>query len=46
VEAPILVRGDAASVLGWLVGRGGADVLAAAAADGTPVAVPSPPRWL
>jgi maleylpyruvate isomerase len=45
-DAPVLVRGDAASVLGWLVGRTGPDALDAAAADGTPVAVPAPPRWL
>jgi maleylpyruvate isomerase len=33
-------------VLGWLVGRCGPDAVEATAADGSPVAVPAPPRWL
>jgi maleylpyruvate isomerase len=40
------VRGEAARVLGWLVGRTGSDDVEAVAADGTPTAVPAPPRWL
>jgi maleylpyruvate isomerase len=44
--APVQVRGEAAQVLGWLVGRTGADAVEALAADGTPTAVPAPPRWL
>ena len=43
---PLEVRGEAALLLGWLVGRCGADGLDAVAADGTSTAVPAPPRWL
>jgi maleylpyruvate isomerase len=46
VDAPVLLRGEAADVLGWLVGRSGPDPLGATAADGTPTEVPHPPRWL
>jgi maleylpyruvate isomerase len=42
----VQVRGEAASVLGWLVGRSGKAAVEALAADGTPTAVPAPPRWL
>ncbi|TWF77133.1 maleylpyruvate isomerase [Pseudonocardia hierapolitana] len=45
-DEPLRVRGDAAQVLGWLVGRTGADALEAVGADGAPTAVPAPPRWL
>jgi maleylpyruvate isomerase len=45
-DEPLLVRGEAAQVLGWLVGRTGPDALEAVAADGAPTAVPAPPRWL
>ncbi|QYN36068.1 maleylpyruvate isomerase family mycothiol-dependent enzyme [Pseudonocardia sp. DSM 110487] len=45
-DEPLRVRGDAAWVLGWLVGRTGTDGVEAVTADGTPVAVPAPPRWL
>lgn len=44
--SPVEVRGDAALVLGWLVGRCGADGLEASGPDGAPTAVPIPPRWL
>jgi maleylpyruvate isomerase len=44
--AAVRVRGAAADVLGWLIGRAGADPLQAATADGTPATVPVPPRWL
>ena len=43
---PVQVRGDAALLLGWLVGRCGADGLDAVAAGGSYTAVPAPPRWL
>jgi maleylpyruvate isomerase len=43
---PVQVRGEAARVLGWLVGRTGSDGVEAVAADGSPTAVPAPPRWL
>ena len=42
----VQVRGAAAAVLGWLVGRSDKDAVEALAADGTPTAVPAPPRWL
>jgi maleylpyruvate isomerase len=42
----VQVRGEAAQVLGWLVGRSGPDAVEARAADDTPTAVPAPPRWL
>jgi maleylpyruvate isomerase len=45
-DAPVQVRGDAAQVLGWLVGRTGTDGVEAVTADGAPTAVPAPPRWL
>jgi maleylpyruvate isomerase len=45
-DEPVQVRGEAAWVLGWLVGRCGPDDVEASAADGTPAAVPAPPRWL
>jgi maleylpyruvate isomerase len=41
-ERAVEVRGDAADVLGWLVGRAGGERLGTA--DGSPV--PAPPRWL
>jgi maleylpyruvate isomerase len=44
--APVQVGGEAAQVLGWLVGRTGPDAVAAVAGDGTPTPVPVPPRWL
>lgn len=43
---PVRVRGDAAHVLGWLVGRTGGEGVEAVTADGDPVPVPAPPRWL
>jgi maleylpyruvate isomerase len=45
-DEPLQVRGAAAQVLGWLVGRTGTDGVEAVTADGTPTAVPAPPRWL
>jgi maleylpyruvate isomerase len=45
-DGPLRVRGEAAQVLGWLVGRTGPDAVEAVTADGTPTAVPAPPRWL
>jgi maleylpyruvate isomerase len=45
-DEPLQLRGDAAQLLGWLVGRCGPDVVEATAADGSLVAVPAPPRWL
>jgi maleylpyruvate isomerase len=44
-ERIVEVRGDAARVLGWLIGRsaGGVD---AVDAGGAPAAVPAAPRWL
>jgi maleylpyruvate isomerase len=45
-DAPVLVRGEAAFVLGWLLGRNGPAPLDATAADGSPTEVPHPPRWL
>jgi maleylpyruvate isomerase len=45
-DDPVQVRGQAAQVLGWLVGRAGADAVEARGSDGIPTAVPSPPRWL
>jgi maleylpyruvate isomerase len=45
-DAPLQVRGEAAQVLGWLVGRTDADGVEAVTANGTPTAVPAPPRWL
>ena len=45
-DEPLRVRGEAAQVLGWLVGRTGPDALEAVAADGAPTTVPAPPRWL
>jgi maleylpyruvate isomerase len=45
-DDPVQVRGEAALVLGWLVGRCGPDGLKAGGPDGTPTAVPAPPRWL
>jgi maleylpyruvate isomerase len=41
-ESAVELRGTAADVLGWLVGRSGADRLSTS--DGSPV--PVPPRWL
>jgi maleylpyruvate isomerase len=40
------VRGTADLVLGWLLGRRGAEGLDAVDAQGAPAAVPVPPRWL
>ncbi len=45
-DAPLRVRGEAAQVLGWLVGRCGPDLVEAVTADGAPAEVPAPPRWL
>jgi maleylpyruvate isomerase len=45
-DEPLRLRGEAAQVLGWLVGRCGGEGVEALAADGTPAAVPAPPRWL
>jgi maleylpyruvate isomerase len=45
-DHPVQVRGEAAQVLGWLVGRTAGEGVAAVAADGSPAPVPSPPRWL
>ena len=45
-DDPVQVRGEAAQVLGWLVGRCGSDHLEARTAGGVPSAVPAPPRWL
>jgi maleylpyruvate isomerase len=45
-DDPVQVCGEAAQVLGWLVGRTGADAVEAVASDGTPTAVPATPRWL
>jgi maleylpyruvate isomerase len=45
-DDPVQVCGEAAHVLGWLVGRTSGEAVAAVAADGTPTAVPAPPRWL
>jgi maleylpyruvate isomerase len=43
---PVELGGDAAGVLGWLVGRTGRAEVVATDAGGTPVAVPQAPRWL
>ncbi|MHA6628383.1 maleylpyruvate isomerase family mycothiol-dependent enzyme [Pseudonocardia sichuanensis] len=43
---PVQVRGAAADVLGWLVGRAGPEALEVRAGDGSPSPVPVPPRWL
>jgi maleylpyruvate isomerase len=43
---PIELRGDAAGVLGWLVGRTARAEVEAIDAGGSPVAVPQAPRWL
>lgn len=40
------LRGEAASVLGWLVGRTGGAGVDAVDPAGTPAAVPAAPRWL
>jgi maleylpyruvate isomerase len=45
-DRPVQVRGAAAQVLGWLVGRTGGEGVDAVTADGDPVPVPAPPRWL
>jgi maleylpyruvate isomerase len=45
-DDPVRLRGEAASVLGWLVGRSGPEGVEALAVNGTPTAVPAPPRWL
>jgi maleylpyruvate isomerase len=45
-DDPVQIRGAAAQVLGWLVGRTGADGVEAVTGDGTPTAIPEPPRWL
>ena len=45
-DEPLHLRGEAAQVLGWLVGRCGPDAVGATAADGSPAAVPAAPRWL
>ncbi|WP_433291108.1 maleylpyruvate isomerase family mycothiol-dependent enzyme [Pseudonocardia sp. CA-142604] len=43
---PVELRGDAAFVLGWLVGRRAGAEVVAIDAGGSPVAVPEAPRWL
>jgi maleylpyruvate isomerase len=45
-DEPLQVRGEAARVLGWLVGRTDPEGIEAIGADGSPTAVPAPPRWL
>jgi maleylpyruvate isomerase len=45
-EHEVEVRGEAVCVLGWLVGRTGADGITAVGADGAQAPVPTPPRWL
>jgi maleylpyruvate isomerase len=45
-DDPVRVSGDAAHLLGWLVGRCGPDAVEACAADGTATVAPPPPRWL
>ncbi|TQM36309.1 maleylpyruvate isomerase family mycothiol-dependent enzyme [Pseudonocardia cypriaca] len=45
-DEPLRLRGEAAQVLGWLVGRCGGEGVEALAGDGTPAALPAPPRWL
>jgi maleylpyruvate isomerase len=45
-DEPLQLRGEAAQLLGWLVGRCGPDAVEATAADGSPVDAPAPPRWL
>lgn len=45
-DDPVQVRGEAAQVLGWLVGRTGSAAVEAIAPDGTHTPVPAPPRWL
>jgi maleylpyruvate isomerase len=45
-DAPVQVRGGAAQVLGWLVGRSGPEALEAVTPGGSPTEVPTPPRWL
>ncbi|WP_233159300.1 maleylpyruvate isomerase family mycothiol-dependent enzyme [Pseudonocardia sp. MH-G8] len=45
-DAPAVVLGAAADVLGWLVGRAGPERLEGRAPDGSPAPVPAPPRWL
>jgi maleylpyruvate isomerase len=43
---PLELRGDAACVLGWLVGRTARAEVVAIDAGGSPAAVPQAPRWL
>jgi maleylpyruvate isomerase len=43
---PVELRGDAACVLGWLIGRTAPAEIVAVDAGGSPVAVPQAPRWL
>ena len=43
---PVDLRGDAACVLGWLVGRPARAEVVATDVGGKPVALPQPPRWL
>jgi maleylpyruvate isomerase len=45
-DEPLRLRGEAAQVLGWLVGRCGDDVVEATAPDGSAADVPAAPRWL
>lgn len=45
-DAPVRLRGETAQLLGWLVGRTGGEGVEAVTADGSPTAVPEPPRWL
>lgn len=45
-DEPLQVRGEAARVLGWLVGRTGQEGVEAIGADGVSTLVPAPPRWL
>ncbi len=42
----VAVLGEAACLLGWLVGRTPGDDLTAAGQDGAAADVPAPPRWL
>jgi maleylpyruvate isomerase len=45
-DDPVQVRGEAAHVLGWLVGRTAGEGVEAVTADGRPTPVPAPPRWI
>lgn len=43
---PVRVRGAAADLLGWLIGRTGPAGLTATATSGAPTDIPTPPPWL